>query len=395
MSIPRRSFLFVPGAALGLNGAVPASERINVACIGTGWQGMNNLKSFLAEPSAAVRAVCDIDPAHLREAQAAAPDAQACREMDEVFERPDIDAVALSLPDHWHGIASVRALRAGKDVYGEKPLAHNFAEGREIVEAVARHGRVWQTGSWQRSLAAFRFACEVVRSGRIGTVRRVEVGLPGGHPDFDQLGHRNRPEPVPAGFDFDRWLGPAPAADYCPARVHKTWRWNFDYGGGMLLDWVGHHVDIAHWGMGADGSGPQTVAATGTYDARHPVWNTPVTFRVEAQYAGGVTMTIADDIRRGARFVGDEGWVWVDRSGAEASPRSVLTTPIRGSETHLYASPGHFRDFLECVRTRRAPACPAATALRSATPAYLGLISIQVGRPIRWDPSAQRMVGDA
>jgi predicted dehydrogenase len=393
-----RSALIVPGSALGLNGAVPASDRVNVACIGTGWQGMNNLKSFLGEPGAQVVAVCDIDRTHLDEARAAAPGAKACHEMDEIFARADVDAVVLSLPDHWHGIASMRALSASKDVYGEKPLAQNWAEGKAIADAVARYGRIWQTGSWQRSLASFRFACELVRNGRIGKVTRVEVGLPGGHPDFDGLGRRNRPEPPPATLDYERWLGPAPAAPYSPARVHKTWRWNFDYGGGMLLDWVGHHVDIAHWGLGMDGSGPEEVSGKGEFDAEHPVWDTPVKFRVEARYAGGVTMVISggyDDIRRGTKFLGDEGWIWVDRSGLDAEPRGLLSSRIRGGEIHLYDSPGHFRNFLECVRSRRDPVCPAATALRSATPAYLGLISILTGRTIRWDPREQRMVGDA
>ncbi|MBL8226926.1 MAG: Gfo/Idh/MocA family oxidoreductase [Bryobacterales bacterium] len=393
-----RSALFIPATALGLNGGVPASDRVNVACIGTGWQGMNNVKSFLAEPGAQVRALCDIDKTHLAEAQAAAPDAKTYHEMDEVFARADIDAVVLSLPDHWHGVASTRALAAGKDVYGEKPLAQNWAEGRAIVDAVVRYGRIWQTGSWQRSLSSFRFACELVRNGRIGKVKRVEVGLPGGHPDFDGLGHRNRPEPPPVSLDYERWLGPAPAAPYSPARVHKTWRWNFDYGGGMLLDWVGHHVDIAHWGLGMDDSGPEAVSGTGEFDRQHPVWDTPSKFRVEARYAGGVSMWISggyDDVRRGTKFIGDEGWVWVDRSGIDAEPRGLLSSRIRGNEVHLYDSPGHFRNFIDCVRSRRETACPASTALRSATPAYLGLIAIVTGRTIRWDPARQRIVGDA
>lgn len=395
--------LIVPASAMGLNGAVAPSDRVTLANVGTGWQGMNNVNSFLGESTAQIVAVCDIDREHLAQARDAvntkynSNDCRGYRDMEEVFARSDIDAVVLSLPDHWHGIASTRALRAGKDVYGEKPIAHNWAEGRAIVDAVTRYGRVWQTGSWQRSLAPFRLACELVRNGRIGKVNRVEVGLPGGHPDFDLLGHLNSPQQPPEHFDYDRWLGPAPVAPYSPARVHKTWRWNFDYGGGMLLDWVGHHVDIAHWGLGMDESGPVEVTATGEFSAENRVWNTPVKFRVDAKYATGATLLISggyDDIRRGAKFSGDAGWIWVDRSGIDAEPRSLLASKIRGDEIRLHRSPGHFRNFLDCVKSRQTPIAPADTALRSATPAYLGLISILTGRAIRWDPVQERIQGD-
>jgi predicted dehydrogenase len=246
-------------------------------------------------------------------------------------------------------------------------------------------------------MAPFRFACELVRNGRIGKVSRVEVGLPGGHTDFDLLGHRDSPEPPPATLDWDRWLGPAPGAPYCPARVHKTWRWNFDYGGGMLLDWVGHHVDTAHWGLDLDRTGPLEVSGTGEFSSANRVWDTPAKFRVEAHYAGGVTLLISggyDDVRRGAKFIGDEGWIWVDRAGIDARPRSLLASRIRGDEVRLYRSPGHHREFLECVKNRRTPLAPAETALRSATPAYLGLISIRTGRTIRWDPEREKILGD-
>lgn len=409
--VSRRGFLsaaalfpvVIPARALGRTAAPAPSERITVACIGTGWQGMNNVKSFLEEPDAQVVAVCDIDGLHLAEGKAAVDakygtkDCVAYHDFEEVLARRDIDAVMLALPDHWHGIASVRAARAGKDIYGEKPLAHNWSEGQAICEAVARYGCVWQTGSWQRSVSQFRFACELVRNGRIGKVRRVEVGLPGGLTDFDKLGHLDSPAPPPKHLDYDRWLGPAPYAPYCPARVHKTWRWNLDYGGSMLMDWVGHHVDTAHWGLGFDGTGPLEVEGRGEFASASKVWDAPSAFRVRAVYPGGVTMIISggySDIRSGARWIGDEGWVWVDRSGMETHPKSLLTSRIGPDEVRLERSPGHHRQFLECVRTRRATLTPAATALRSATPGYLGLISILTGRAIRWDPVKQRILDD-
>jgi predicted dehydrogenase len=404
----RRDFLkafplIIPASALGRDGAVAPSDRVVMGLIGTGWQGINNVNSFLAEPQAQIVAVCDIEKNHLAEGLALVnkaygnADCKAYHDMDEVFGRTDIDAVCLTLPDHWHCLGSTRALRAGKDVYGEKPLAHNWSEGRAIVDAVEQYGRVWQTGSWQRSRATFRLACELVRNGRIGKVTRVEVGLPSGHTDFDGLGHLDKPAPPPATLDWDRWLGPAPEVPYCPARVHKTWRWNFDYGGGMLLDWVVHHVDTAHWGLGFDNTGPVEVTSQGEFSAANRIWDTPVKFKVDAKYANGVTIHISggyDDVRLGAKFIGDEGWIWVDRSGIEAQPRSLLATRIRGDEIRLRVSASHHGEFLDCVKSRRTPLTPASTALRSATPAYLGLISIRTGRTIKWDPEQQRVLGD-
>jgi len=390
-------------SALGLGGAVPPSSRITIACIGTGWMGMNNVNTFLDEPAAQVVAVCDVDRRHLEEAKAAVDkkygnhDCATYHNFEDVLARSDVDAVMLALPDHWHGVASVAAARAGKDIYGEKPLARFFAEGRAIVEAVERYGRVWQTGSWQRSEPRFRQACEIVRNGLLGKVRRVEVVLPAGLPDFDNLGHLDQPVPPPPHLDYERWLGPAPRAPYCPARVHKTWRWNLDYGGGMLLDWVGHHVDTAHWGLGLDHTGPVEVEGTGEFVSPNRVWDAPSAFRVRAKYPEGVEMLIVNEDEknpRGVKFIGEEGWLWVDRGGMEASPKSLLAARIPPNGVRLEISPGHYRQFLECVRTRRRTLSPPDVALRSATPGYLGLISILVGRKIRWDPVKQEILGD-
>lgn len=394
----------IPAAALGRNGAVAPSDRVVTACIGTGWQGGNNVNSILEEPGAQLAAVCDIDAGHLKQALETVhtkygnKDCIAYHRYEEVLERKDIDAVVLSVPDHWHGILSVAAARAGKDIYGEKPLAHNFAEGVAIRDAVARYGRVWQTGSWQRSVSQFRFACELVLNGRIGKVNKAEVGLPGGLVDWDKTAAMDTPVPPPPTLDYDRWLGPAPLAPYCPARIHKTWRWNLDYGGGMLMDWIGHHIDIAHWGLGLDHSGPVEVEGTGEFQKVSRVWNAPEKFRVAARYPSGVTMHVSGghgDLKPGAKWIGDEGWIWVDRSGIDAYPKSLLTTKLRPGDIHLYRSPGHHREFLECVKTRRRTLTPADVALRSATPGYLGIISILLGRKIAWDPEKETIVNDA
>jgi predicted dehydrogenase len=387
---------------MGKGGTVAPSDRITVGCIGTGWMGSEDVKSFLAEPGAQVVAVCDIDANHLEAARTTVNEKygnQDCKTyhfFEEVLAREDIDAVVLAVPDHWHGILSVAAAAAGKDIYGEKPLAQNWAEGRAICDAVARFGCVWQTGSWQRSVGDFRFACELVRNGRIGKVSRVEVVLPGGLTDFDNLGNQDSPVSPPKSLDYNRWLGPAPEAPYCPARVHKTWRWNLDYGGGMLMDWAGHHVDIAHWGLGFDSTGPVEVRGTGEFSAASRVWNAPEKFRVNARYANGVIMTISGgyEVRRGTKWIGDEGWVWVDRSGLDAHPRSLLTSTIRPDEIRLERSTNHQRQFLDCVKSRRPTLAPADAALRSVTPAYLGLVSILTGATVRWDPDRQVILGN-
>jgi predicted dehydrogenase len=392
--LTRREFLAAAAA-------VPASDRIALGLIGVGWQGENNVKSFLELADVRVAAVCDVDTEHLDSALSLVNarygnrDCAAYRAFEELLARGDIDAVALSVPDHWHGIVSIQAARAGKDIYGEKPLAQIFGEGRAICEAVARYGRVWQTGSWQRSEAQFRHACELVRNGRIGRVTRVEVGLPGGHTDFDGRGHETKPGPPPGTLDWDRWLGPAPVAPYSPARVHKTWRWNSDYGGGMLMDWIGHHVDTAHWGLGYDETGPIEVDGRGEFETQHPIWNTVKKFRVTARYESGVEMIISDDLRRGAKWIGEEGWIWVDRAGLEAQPKSALTSRIGPNEIRLPRSPGHHRQFIDCVKSRGPTLAPCDVALRSTVPGYLGTISMLVGRKVKWDPRRQAIVADA
>ena len=374
-----------------------------MGCIGVGWMGSANVSGFLEEPSAQVLAVCDVDSEHLSDAQTAVnekyqnKDCKAYKNFEELLARPDIDAVMLAVPDHWHGVLSVAAARAGKDIYGEKPIAQNFAEGKAVCDAVARYRRVWQTGTWQRSRSQFRVACELVRNGRIGKVHTVEVGLPGGLTDFDNLGHLDRPVPPPKNLDYDRWLGPAPEAPYCPARVHKTWRWNLDYGGGMLMDWVGHHVDTAHWGLGFDNEGPIEVEGQGEYTLASRVWNAPSKFRVTCRYRNGVTMKISggyDDVLRGAKWIGDQGWLWVDRNGMDANPRQILFSKIRPDELHLPVSENHYRQFLECVKTRGKTLAPPEVALRSTTPGYLGLISILTGSKIKWDPDKQQIIGN-
>jgi len=392
-----------PSRALGRDDQVAASNRVVVGCVGVGWQGVGNLKAFLKDPNVQVAALCDIDLDHLKEGKELVDqkygntDCAAYHVFEELFARPDIDAVVLSVPDHWHALAAIPAIRAGKAVYGEKPLAHNWAEGQAICDAVNLYGTVWQTGSWQRSLSSFRLACELVRNGRIGKVSKVEVGLRWGNIDFAGTGNLQATAPPPPTLDYDRWLGPAPYAPYCPARVHKNWRYNYDYGGGSLMDWVGHHVDIAHWGLDLDRTGPNEVEAEAEFPTEGSIWNTAIKYRVTARYKGDITMVIdggKEGFRTGTKWVGDEGWIWIDRSGMEAEPKRLLRERIRPNEIHLPHSPGHQQQFIECVKTRRPTLTPCDVALRSATPGYLGQIAMLTGRKIRWDPKKQEILDD-
>lgn len=392
----------IPSAVLGQSVRPAPGNRITLAAIGVGWMGSSNLESFLAQPDCQVVAVCDVDQLNAERAKDAVnrhygkPDCRVYYDFRQLLARSDLDAVTLALPDHWHAIPAILSAKAGFDIYGEKPLAHSVREGRAICEAVRRYQRIWQTGSWQRSVENFRVAAELVLNGRIGKVHTIEVGLPAGHTDFAGTAGQEEPGAPPAWLDYPFWLGPAPEAPYCPARVHKNWRWHLDYGGGQLLDWVGHHVDIAHWGMGWDHTGPFEVEGQGEYPAAG-LWNTATKYRVTCKYRDGVTMVIAGgypEIRSGTRWVGDAGSVWCDRGGLEAQPKRLLEERISSTEINLPRSPGHHRNFLDCVKSRRPTLTPAEVAHRSATSGHLGQIAMRLGRKLRWNPEAEEFLAD-
>lgn len=403
----RRTFLQTSAAAAAcgpliapshLFGADAPSNRIHVACIGMGWMGPQNCGDFLNQSDCRVVAVCDVDAHHLQRAKQQVDgrygnnDCAAYREFERIMERPDIDAVMIAVPDHWHAIPAIAAAKAGKDIYGEKPLGHTLREGRAICDAVERYGRVWQTGSWQRSQQNFRQAAQAVRNGRIGTVRRIEVGLLSG--TYGRVDETVRQPPD--HLDYDRWLGPAPWAPYAVARVHVNWRWMMDYAGGQLMDWVGHHVDIAHWGMGWDETGPYEVSASGDF-LTQGLWDVPVRYRVTAKYAGDVEMIVAGghaDIQGGTRWIGDDGWVHCDRGRLEASRPDVFEEQPGRDEVQLYSSPGHIREFLDCVKTRGTPLAPVEAAHRCASVGQLGLIAMQLGRTLHWNPETETIADD-
>ncbi len=424
----------IPASALGREGKPAPSERITLGAVGCGSMGTGNILAFLKLKQCRVVAACDVDSKHLEAMvdkvnnQYQDTGCKGYRDYRELMARHDIDAVMLALPDHWHALAAVEAARQKKDIYGEKPLARTIAEQQAIVRAVQRNKRIWQTGSWQRSERNFHYACEIVRNGLIGQVSRVEVGLPSGHYDFagtsrellDKLAKLpDKPnnlskivpgtpawqvavsEPPPE-LDYNTWLGPSKMEPYLKVRVHMNWRWNYNVGGGQLLDWIGHHCDIAHWGLGNDDKiGPLEVEGTGEFPPAEAIWNTCTRYRITAQYPDDVTMIIAGghgDIRSGTKWIGDKGWVWVDRGGFDASDKALTekrSLPEELRKVKLTKTKSHYRDFLDSVKSRQPTITPVEVAHHSAIPGHLGLIAMLVGRKIKWDARSEVILGDA
>ncbi len=407
----------VSARALGRDGAVAAGERVTMGVIGCGNQGTGDMMGFLEDKRVQIVAVCDVnresagywggafagrEPArkivewtYAREKRSGAyKGCAAYGDFRKLLARRDVDALLIAVPDHWHSIPVIEAAKAGKDVYCEKPLSLTIAEGRAMSNAVKKHGRIFQCGSQQRSDSRFRQACELVRNGRIGKLRRVQCGLPGGTPDFGRTGHRKETEPVPEGFDYNFWLGPAPEAPYCPARCHVNFRWILDYSGGQITDWGGHHPDIAQWGMGTEDTGPVEIRNGKAEWCQDNPWNTATHFYFDCVYENGVTLTVTDQPPGGVTFHGTDGWVRVNRGWIDANPKSLLESTIGPNEIHLYESKNHFENFIDCVLSREEPIAPVETAHRSITIAHLGNISLRLGRDLKWDPKTERFPGD-
>lgn len=408
----------IPSSALGAGDAIAASKRITLGVIGAGNQGTNDMREFLRDERVQIVAVCDLN----KESAGYWNGAMAGREpgrrivekyyadkspsgtykgcatytdFRELLARPDIDAVLVATPDHWHAIPAISAAIAGKEIYCQKPLSLTIREGRAMSNAVTKYKRIFQTGSQQRSDPNFRRACELVRNGRIGKLQTVKVGLPSGRPDFGKTGDRKKPEPIPDGFDYNFWLGPAPDAPYAPARCHVNFRWIYDYSGGQVTDWGGHHPDCAQWGMGTERTGPVEIRNAKGVFPPDELWNTATEFYFEAIYKNGVKMIISDKLRGGVTFEGSEGSVWANRGKHDATPKSLLDTVIGPNEIHLYESKNHYRNFIDCVISRKEPAAPCEVAHRSITICHLGNIAMRLGREVlKWDPDKEQILGD-
>lgn len=391
----------IPGRALGLNGATPPSDRIAVGFIGVGKMNRGHLQSFRADRSVQVTALCDVWSDRLEMAREETEDYYARRDAipgykgcatygdyRELCADPNVDAVIIATPNHWHALNAVEAARQGKDIYLEKPLARTIGEGQAIRDAVRRHGRILQTGSQQRSDSAFRLACELVRNGRIGKVTEVFVNVAGPPEEFYAPA-----EPTPEPLDWDMWLGPAPWRPYnaiiCPDHTYDGWpRWRDfrDYAGGMMTDFGAHHYDIAQWALGMDHTAPVEIIPPDGKD--HP--------RLTYVYANGIRMYHGGAASGAAvEFVGTEGRVRVNRGQfLETDPPHLRHERIGPNEIPLYDSPNHKDNWLEGIRTRREPICPVEVGHNTATVCHIGNIAYWLGRPLRWDPEAEHFPGD-
>ncbi len=370
------------------------SNRITLGLIGIGNMGGGHLHTLVNNRDFQIVAACDVRTWKREEAKQLVEQTYAAEqrggtftgcdtynEFEQVLARDDIDAVLIAVPDHWHAIIAIAACRAGKDVYCEKPLSLTIREANEMVHTARRYNRVFQTGSQQRSASNFRLACELVRSGRIGKLQTVHVGV-GGPSSEAYLPE----EPIPDGFDWNRWLGPAPLQPHnperCSGRYSGGWRLIRDYSGGMMTDWGAHHFDIAQWGMGMDGSGPTEIIPPNVAPENTLTYN----------YANGVTVYHGG--ANGVLFTGTDGKIEVNRGYFKTWPDEIGSTPLGPNDVHLYQSPGHHQDWLNCIRNRRRPICDVAIGASSVTVCHLGNIAWWLGRRIRWDPDKHQIIGD-
>jgi predicted dehydrogenase len=385
--------LFPNLLARSVLGAAPNPVRagIRVGCIAVGNQGGALLKRNLQN----VVAVCEVDQERLAAAKAAVEKAtqRSCAtytDYRKLLENKEIDAVMIASPDHWHALQTIHACQAGKDVYVEKPLSLMIEEGKLMLKAARHYNRVVQTGSMQRSDAKFRLACELVRSGRIGRVKTIRVGLPG--VNFNE---KTVPDSEPpAGLDYDLWLGPAPYRPYNKNRVHYNFRFFWDYSGGQMTNWGAHHLDIAQWGLGMDASGPVEIESMAMYD-REKRYEVPSRFEILYKYANGVTIICGQGQKIGTTFEGDEGSIYVDRGKLSSDPAEIMKEPLGEKDVHLYVSKNHDDNWYQCIKDRKLPICDVAVGHRSATVCHLGNISVRTGQLVKWDPLREEIVDNA
>ena len=433
--ISRRRFLQTSlgaAAVAGFPAIVPArvlgqmapSKQINVGAIGVGRISRgHDLPAILKNDSARVMAVCDLDANRVVDGKKFVNDFYAKKtgkaydgvtgyaSYHELLANKDIDAVVISTPDHQHAILAVAAVRAGKDVYLQKPASLTIAEGRYLSNAVQASGRILQIGSQQRSWKQFHRACELVRNGRIGEIKHVEIGLPG-----DPAGGDPTPMPVPAGFNYDSWLGSTPEVPYTVDRVmpqkgfeRPGWLRMEQFGAGMITGWGAHHVDTAHWGMDTEYTGPVEIWGTAEFPTQG-LWDVHGKFLTHAIYANGVTMDISGDFPNGIKWYGTKGWLFVTRDEMTsptavmgqsakieplmASDPKILDSVIGPDEIHLYTATEQHANWLECIHTRKQPTAPVEIGHRACSTCLLHHIAMKTKRRLHWDPERERFKGD-
>jgi predicted dehydrogenase len=430
----RRDFLKMGAAvAIGFPTIVPASvfgqtapsNRINVGAIGVGRISRgHDLPGIWQFDQARIMAACDLDSKRVEEAKILIngyyskktgkpyDGVTGYHNYHELLANKDIDAVVISTPDHQHAILAVDAVHAKKDVYLQKPASLTIAEGRAMSNAVMASGQILQVGSQQRSWKQFYRACELVRNGRIGQIKHVEIGLPG-----DPSGPDAAAMPIPPNLIYDAWLGSTPEVYYTEIRVHPQdgfsrpgWLRCEQFGAGMITGWGAHHVDTAHWGMNTEYTGPVEVWGTAEFPT-HGLWDVHGKFLTHAIYANGVTMDISGDFPNGIKFYGTEGWIFVTRDemvtptdpGGKAavapkplvaSDPKILDSVIGPDEVHLYQSDDQHGNWLECIKSRKAPIAPAEIGHRACSTCLIHHIAMKTKRRLYWDPVKEHFKND-
>jgi predicted dehydrogenase len=440
--VSRRSFLgqslmasgtLLAGPSVGFPTIVPASvlgpnapsNRINIGAIGTGRISRDHdMPGVWKHDNTRIIAVCDVDSRRVQEAKTLVNEYYTKKENKpydgvrtyadyrELLQNKDIDAVLISTPDHWHAPIGIAAVRAGKDVYMQKPASLTIAEGRALSNAVQQSKQIVQIGSQQRSWAQFRIAAELVRNGRIGELKRVFVGLPG-----DPSGPAEPPMPVPASLNYDMWLGTTPEVYYTEKRVHPQvgydrpgWLRCEQFGAGMITGWGSHHIDTAHWAMNTERTGPVEIWGRADFPTSG-LWNVHGIFRTEANYANGVHMVVSNEIPNGVRFEGSEGWIFVTRGdyaatasdpvakqsnakALNASDPRILTSQISADGVHLPVSSDHHGNWIESIRTRQQPIAPIEVGHRSCSACLLHHAAMKLKRKLFWNPAKEQFIDD-
>lgn len=412
----------VPASVFGKNAP---SNRINIAAIGTGRISRgHDMPGVWKYDNALIMAVCDVDSNRANAAkqlvneyytQKTGKDYDGVKvytDYRELLNNKDIDAVLVSTPDHWHAPIVINSVRAGKDVYMQKPASLTIEEGRKMADAVKKSGRIVQVGSQQRSMSQFRYAAELVRNGRIGQLKTVYVGLPG-----DPSGDTELEMPIPKNLNYDMWLGTTPEVYYTEKRVHPHvgfdrpgWLRCEQFGAGMITGWGSHHIDCAHWAMNTEHTGPVEIWGRADFP-KSGLWNVHGIFRTEAQYANGVRMIVTNEIANGIRFEGTEGWIFVSRGDAsvttsdpiakqnaakalDASNPKIIQSEIGANEIHLTVSKDHHGNWLESIVSKKDPIAPAEVGHRSCTTCLLHHAAMKLQRKLFWNPEKELFIND-
>jgi len=394
---------FIPSRLLGAAGQPVPSSRLTLGVLGVGAQGRYDMQNFLSQPDVRVTAICDVNQRNIAAARDLITkaygdsDVKVLRDFRELNVDTSIDAVLMALPVHWHSVPALDAILQGKHIYHEKPMAMSFGEAVRVRDAVRKKGVVFQFGTQQRSDLKFRWACELALNGRLGKLKDVHVSVPGG-----KRGDLLPEQPVPGYIDWDRWVGPAPQTSFHEKKLERDNHENISsFSLGMISCWGIHHLDIAQWGNGADGTGPSTVEGTGVFPTEG-TFDAIQTWKVRFEFAQAAPVTFVHDgtegFKHGIRFIGETGWVHVDRDRITAHDEQFL----RDSQNKYDAMPiklpvsaDHVRNFVDAAKGGGRALCDIETAVRSDTLCQIALIAVKQGRKLRWDPQAERFINDA